>query len=241
MKHESVWKPSCPARRWQQSSKQFVILRSSAFKPESIRPCGRRLATHRRMAVATVLVAVVLEVWSYRRNSGFLYKTCFSWCFNYISSCACSCTSVKWNEAGWKHEWSLCRGPASSAGGFAITERGRLCPRRWNLTDSPVALRSKYQNPNLALILLGLALCYKLSMNMYLPCKFLIVFWGCCQICLQALAGLSLPFNIGGMLGGTLTRFENMSRWKQMGQTDIYIINHNNWYIYIIYICILCL
>ena len=44
-----------------------------------------------------------------------------------------------------------------------------------NLTDSPVALRSKYQNPNLALIL-GLALCYKLSMNMYLPCKFLIVF-----------------------------------------------------------------
>lgn len=131
MKHESVWKPSWRARRWQQSAKQFVILRSSAFKPESIRPCGRRLATHRRMAVATVLVAVVLEVWSYRRNSGFLYKTCFSWCFTYISSCACSCTSVKWNEAGWKHEWSLCRGPASSAGGFAITERGRLCPRRW--------------------------------------------------------------------------------------------------------------
>ena len=133
-KGDQTWismKTSCRARRWQQSSKQFVILRSSAFKPESIRPCGRRLATHRRMAVATVLVAVVLEVWSYRRNSGFLYKTCFSWCFTYISSCACSCTSVKWNEAGWKHEWSLCRGPASSAGGFAITERGRLCPRRW--------------------------------------------------------------------------------------------------------------
>ena len=101
-----------------------------------------------------------------------------------------------------------------------------------NLTDSPVALRSKYQNPNLALILLGLALCYKLSMNVYLPCNFLMVFWGCCQICLQALAGLSLPFNIGGMLGGTLMRFENMSRWKQMGQTDNI---HSNWYIYIYY------
>lgn len=36
-----------------------------------------------------------------------------------------------------------------------------------NLTDSPVALRSMYPNPNLALILLGLALCIYLASSSF--------------------------------------------------------------------------
>lgn len=45
MKHEKIWKLHVEQGVDNRAGKQFVILRSSAFKPESIRPCGRRQLT----------------------------------------------------------------------------------------------------------------------------------------------------------------------------------------------------